>query len=108
MKRVVFLVGFAAAALLGFLAAAEPAQASEPGPATSELHGTPSLPTSLEASPVQSLRPFLGNPLEHAADGCRSAGGDARTSSSADRRSILIEAQLLEKYLAFRESLTTP
>ena len=96
-------------AVLGIAALAEaserPARSSD---GDAQLAGSPALPKTLVAPNAAPVGPSLTVGLAAAEDGLPETLVVPPAPSKVDRRLRLVEALLLEKYLAFRESLTSP
>jgi len=74
----------------------------------SEIVASPILPESVAALTLIPLRPCLPETVGTTAD----RGGESvvlpRTRAEIERRAVLVAVRVLEKYLDFRESLTSP
>lgn len=80
------------------------------GPSRTDVQctGAPTLPEAFVAPNAAPPGPLPAGALLASAEGIEHPVADAATPSKVDRRVFLIDAQVLEKYLAFRESLTSP
>jgi hypothetical protein len=79
-----------------------------PARADVQCTGTPTLPETLVAPNAPPPGPVLDGALVASADRVEVRVVDVSARSKVDRRLFLIDAQVFEKYLAFRESLTSP
>ena len=102
--------GFLAAVAIAFLAVvAHPgAEATPDLPREFHLAAAPLLPSTIASQPCVPLRPVLPTVAPTAADFGGEGVLELRTPAAAGDRSLLISAQLREKYRRFRESLTSP
>jgi len=97
---------------LAFLSVAALSEASDrrdsPARADVQCTGTPALPETFVAPNAAPPGPVLDGALV-ASTGClEHPVVDVSAPSKVDRRLFLIDAQVFEKYLAYRESLTSP
>lgn len=105
MKRLFLLL-----AILGGAAAVSEAADRREAPSRTEVQctGTPRLPETLVAPNATPAGPLFSGALVPAPAWVATSVDDAVAPSKIDRGAYLIDAALFEKYLAFRESLTSP
>jgi hypothetical protein len=96
-------------AILGGAAVSEAADRRE-RPLRTEVQcaGTPTLPEMLVATNATPAGPLFTGALALAPTWIAESVDDAVAPSKIDRGVYRIDAQIFEKYLAFRESLTCP
>ena len=99
-------------AILGILAIAvlsDPSQqAPRSGSSKSHLSGAPVLPETCGAPAATPLGPCLTDEPAVSAERVLATVLGASAPSEVDHHPFLIDAQVLEKYRSFRESLTSP
>jgi hypothetical protein len=108
-NRILIPLGVAAAAVLGIFVLARPTNGDVPSPSSSfRVFGPAPAAESFEALVAPPILPTLTAASPTSGSAAAEPRVVARESGKADRKHSLVDAQVLEKYLAFREALTSP
>jgi len=108
--RILIPLGVAAAAVLAILVLARPTKGdvSSPPESLRIILGSAPASENVEALVAPPLLPTLSSTVPMPEASAPELRIVARESGKADREHHVVDAQVLEKYLAFHEALTSP